>query len=83
MQAKDGSVGFDLTGTYTTVVPHERISYTMDGDDARKVDVTFHETPEGIRIDETFAIEHENPREMQRAGWQSILEHFKTYVERA
>lgn len=39
MAAKDRSVQFDFTGTYTTVVPHERIEYTMS--DGRKVSVEF------------------------------------------
>lgn len=79
MEARDGSEGFDFTGTYTEVVPHELIRYTMS--DGRKVSVTFVLEGEGVRIVETFDPETENPPEMQRAGWQSILDSFRKYVE--
>jgi uncharacterized protein YndB with AHSA1/START domain len=79
MEAKDGSEGFDFTGTYDEVVPHERIAYTMS--DGRKVDVKFVPEEDGVRVVETFDPESENPREMQRAGWQSILDTFKRYCE--
>lgn len=79
MQSKDGKHGFDFEGTYDEVNTHELIKYTMD--DGRQVITNFAETPEGIQITESFDPEKENPEEMQRAGWQSILENFKKYVE--
>lgn len=81
MEAKDGSSGFDFSGTYTEVVPDERIAYVMAGEDARKVDVTFTDVGNGILVTETFETETENPIDMQRAGWQAILDNFKKYVE--
>lgn len=81
MEAKDGSAGFDFTGTYTEVVPFKQISYLMDGDDARKATTLFVEEGETTRVTVTFDIEHENPAEMQRAGWQSILDSLKDHVE--
>ena len=78
MEAKDGSFGFDFGGTYTAVVPNERIAYTMD--DGRTVNITFTKTDGGYRIDETFEAESENPIEMQRGGWQAILDSFKKHV---
>lgn len=81
MEAKDGSSGFDFSGTYTEVVPYERIAYVMAGEDARKVDVTFTDVGHGILVTETFETETENPIDMQRAGWQAILDNFKKYVE--
>lgn len=79
MEAKDGSWGFDFGGVYDNVVTHERISYTMG--DGRKVDVIF--TPQGnsTKIEESFEAEETNPVEMQRTGWQSILDNFKKYTE--
>ncbi len=79
MQAKDQSAGFDFEGTYTNVNGHELIEYSMD--DGRKVKITFEETPEGVKVTESFDPETLNPEEMQKAGWQSILDNFKKYVE--
>lgn len=79
MAAKDKSSSFDFAGTYTVVKEHELIEYDMD--DNRHVKVEFEETPEGVRVTETFDAESENPEEMQRSGWQSILDNFKKYTE--
>lgn len=80
MQAKDGSVGFDFGGTYTSVEEHAHIAYDME--DGRHVDVRFESVDGAVRITETFDLETQNPADMQRAGWQAILENFKKYVER-
>jgi uncharacterized protein YndB with AHSA1/START domain len=80
MEAKDGSAGFDFSGVYTVVTPHERIEYTMDGGDSRKVEIVFISASDGYRVVETFEAEHENSLERQRAGWQAILDNFKKYV---
>jgi uncharacterized protein YndB with AHSA1/START domain len=79
MAAKDKSTSFDFGGTYTNVVEHKVIEYDMD--DARHVKVEFNETPEGVKVSETFELEGENPEDMQRSGWQAILDNFKKYVE--
>ncbi len=79
MAAKDGSVGFDFTGTYTAVEPNTRLSYVME--DGRKVDITFVQTADGVDVTETFDPETLNPAEMQRAGWQAILNTFKAHAE--
>lgn len=79
MEAKDKSVGFDFAGTYTDVVPRARLAYTMG--DGRKVEITFDETADGVNVVESFDAEEMNPVEMQRAGWQAILDRFKTYTE--
>ncbi len=81
MSAKDKSTSFNFTGTYTMVNNHERIEYTMDGDDHRHVKVEFLEVPGGVHVIETFDPEATNPIEKQRAGWQAILDNFKKYVE--
>lgn len=81
MEALDGSTGFDFTGTYTEVTLGERYGYTMDGDDKRTVIATLEDTPLGVVVTQTFDPETENPLEMQRGGWQSILDNFKAYVE--
>ena len=79
MAARDGSVSFDLIGTYTAVEPNKRIAYTME--DGRKCEVHFTVGEDGTRVTETFDAETENSVELQRGGWQAILDRFKTYVE--
>lgn len=78
MEARDGSVGFDFAGTYTRVEPHALIEYTF-GD--RVALVEFVAVPEGILVRVTFDAETENPVEMQRQGWQAILDNFARHVE--
>jgi len=77
--AKDKSASFDFSGTYTAVTPHSYIAYTMD--DGRVVETAFEETAGGVLITQTFEIESENPEEMQRSGWQAILNNFKRHTE--
>jgi len=79
MEAKDGSFGFDFGGTYDVVKPYERIAYTMG--DGRKVDASFKEDGGLTHITEDFEAETQNSHEMQQAGWQGILDNFKSYVE--
>ena len=79
MEAKDGSFGFDFGGTYDAVKTHELIAYTMG--DSRKVTITFAPDGNGTKITETFEAESTNPIEMQRGGWQAILDNFKKYTE--
>jgi uncharacterized protein YndB with AHSA1/START domain len=79
MAAKDGSFTFDFEAVYTNVVPNKRIEYNIV--DGRKVDIRF--TPNGneTKVTETFEAESTNPIEMQRGGWQAILDNFKKHVE--
>ncbi len=79
MEAKDGSEGFDLEGTYTRIVPRTLVESRMA--DGRSVKVEFAEVPGGVRVTETFEAETENSPELQRAGWQAILDNFARYVE--
>ena len=78
MEAKDGSMGFDFSGTYDEVIPYERIIYTMS--DGRKVFVDFSGNT-NTHIKETFDAELQNSIDMQRTGWQAILDNFRDYVE--
>ena len=80
MEAKDGSMGFDFEGTYTRVEPKKLIEYGMS--DGRQVSVEFLDQPSGsVLVKETFDAETENTPELQRQGWQAILDHFGRYVE--
>src|SRR5579871_4425121 len=79
MEAKDGSFGFDFGGIYDEVNTHELIEYTMG--DGRKVMISFLVVGDKTRVVETFEAETTNSLEMQKGGWQSILDNFKKYVE--
>jgi uncharacterized protein YndB with AHSA1/START domain len=79
MEAKDGSFGFDFGGMYDEVKTNELIAYTME--DGRKVKIIFTSKGDATKVVETFEAESENPVEMQRAGWQAILDNFKRYAE--
>ncbi len=78
MEAKDGSVGFDFAGTYTQVVPDTLLAYDF-GD--RTCVVQFEPTATGTTVRVTFDAETENSIELQRGGWQAILESFTKHVE--
>ena len=78
MEAKDGSFGFDFAGTYTAVVPHERIEYAF-GDRTARID--FTDGPDGVTVTVTFDAESTHSIEQQQAGWQAILDNFKRHVE--
>lgn len=78
MEAKDGSMGFDFAGTYTNIVEQELIEYTF-GD--RTAQVEFADTPHGVRVRVTFDSESTHAIELQRGGWQAILNNFARHVE--
>ncbi len=79
MAAKDGSMSFDFNGIYDEIKTHQLISYTIA--DGRKVTVTFDQHNEGIKVTERFEAEKFHSIEMQRAGWQAILNSFKSHAE--
>ena len=79
MAAKDGSFSFDFTGEYTVVEKHKKLAYTIE--DGRKVDITFIAKGNETSVIETFETESQNPVDMQRAGWQAILDNFGKYTE--
>lgn len=79
MEARDGSAGFDFEGTYDEVIPNESISYTLD--DERKVTIRFKDNGNSTTVTETFDAEGTHSIEMQKDGWQAIMDNFKKYVE--
>ena len=80
MEAKDKSMGFDFFGTYDKILEYEQINYTL-GDD-RKVHIQFISEGGDTHILQNFESEKENPVDMQKFGWQAILNHYKEYVEK-
>jgi uncharacterized protein YndB with AHSA1/START domain len=81
MAAKDGSMSFDFTGEYTAIDYGQRIAYTLD--DGRTVEVIFSFQTDKICVIENFEAEQTNTLELQRSGWQAILDNFKKHVEEA
>lgn len=79
MAAKDGSMSFDFGGIYDKVKENEKIEYTLG--DTRTVKISFSEEGKGVKIVESFEAESENPIDMQKGGWQAILDNFKKYTE--
>ena len=79
MEAKDGSFGFDFGGVYDDVQTNKYIEYTLG--DGRKVKIQFTEQGNTTHIVESFDAEEENSVEMQRGGWQAILDSFKNHTE--
>lgn len=79
MEAKDGSFGFDFEGTYDEVENLKKIAYTIA--DGRKVITHFTDFGGKTKIATEFEAESQNPVEMQKGGWQSILDSFRKYTE--
>jgi len=77
MEAKDGSTGFDFSGTYTRIEEHELIEYSF-GD--RMALVEFAEGPDGVSVTVSFDPEATHPIEQQRQGWQAILDNFAQHA---
>lgn len=79
MEAKDGSFGFDFEAIYNEVIDQKKLTYTME--DGRKVTTDFEKVGDKTKVTTVFDAEMENSEEMQKAGWQAILNNFKKYVE--
>jgi len=79
MEARDGSEGFDFEGRYSEIIPCKTLAYTIT--DGRNVHISFREHAGAVLVSESFEAEDQNSAELQRAGWQSILDNFKRYVE--
>lgn len=79
MEARDGSMGFDFNGEYTKVEQHKELEYKIA--DGRKVSVLFTADGNATHVKESFEAEDTHSEEMQRSGWQAILDNFKKYAE--
>ena len=85
-ESKESGSAFDFTGTYTDIVEFEKIACTMDDiletGSGRKCVVLFKDLGDGKTLVSTeFDPETVNSRELQRVGWQAILDNFKKYAE--
>lgn len=79
MEAKDGSFGFEFEAIYDEVIDQKKMTYTMA--DGRKVTTSFENQGEKTKVTTTFDAEKQNSEEMQKNGWQAILNNFKKYTE--
>lgn len=78
MEAKDGSFAFDFEAIYDEITDN-KIAYTMT--DGRKATIDFIANNNATDVIITFDAEQQNPAEMQKEGWQAILNNFKKYTE--
>ncbi len=84
MEAKDGSFGFDYYGFYTKIKQHELIELTL-GEELeanRMVTINFYSADNKTIVTESFIPEDENGYDLQKGGWQMIMNNFKKHVER-
>ena len=79
MEAKDGSAGFDFVATYNEIIEGEKFTYTLP--DNRVVNVNFYGLGDKTEVIIAFDAETENSPELQRDGWQAILDNFRKYTE--
>jgi uncharacterized protein YndB with AHSA1/START domain len=79
MEAKDHSFGFDFEGTYTEIIDQEKITYEIA--DGRQVTTLSENLGDSTKITSAFEAESDNSIEMQKSGWQAILDNFKKYAE--
>ena len=79
MASRDGKYSFDFEGIYNEIETEKKIAYELG--DGRRVTILFTDLGNKSKIVETFDPENTNPMEMQRGGWQSILDNFKKYTE--
>ena len=78
MEAKDGTMGFDFSGVYETVEVARRFVLILD--DGRRVETTFQPENDGTRVSTRFDADSEHSADIQRDGWQAILDNYAAYV---
>ena len=80
MSSKDGKNSFDFVGMYTEIKPLQNIEITLG--DGRKVSVSFEAVDDqNTIVTESFDTEETNSVDLQRTGWQAILDNFRIYCE--
>ena len=79
MEARDGSFGFDFEGIYNQLAAERLLAFSMP--DGRQVKTSFVSLGDATLVRTSFDPDAENPAELQRAGWQAILDNFKRYAE--
>jgi uncharacterized protein YndB with AHSA1/START domain len=74
MEAKDGSFGFDFDAVYTEINIGKSFTYEFGG---RLATIEFNEKDGQTEVTITFDPENVNSIELQRKGWQAILDNLK------
>ena len=80
MEAKDKNFGFDFEAVYEEVERHKAVTLAMS--DGRRARTTFEAFRGGTKVTTVFDAEAQNSIEMQRSGWQAILDNFRRHIER-
>jgi uncharacterized protein YndB with AHSA1/START domain len=78
MEARDGSFGFDFDAIYTEINTLESFTYQFG---ERFAKIEFNNMNNQTEVIITFDPETENSIELQKNGWQAILNNFKNYIE--
>ena len=78
MEARDGSFGFDFEAIYTEINILESFIYQFG---ERFAKIEFNNMNNQTEVIITFDPETENPIELQKNGWQAILNNFKIHTE--
>jgi uncharacterized protein YndB with AHSA1/START domain len=81
MASRDEQYAFDFSGQFTHVEPNSRISFTLD--DGRQVHISFEQRGDDTHVLQEFEPENMNPQELQRDGWQAIMNNYKQYTEKS
>lgn len=78
MEAKDGSYGFDFEAEYLEI--NEETSFMYEFGERIAI-VLSEEIKDKTIVTIEFDPEKENTIELQKQGWQAILNNFKLYTE--
>jgi len=78
MEAKDGSMGFDFEGIYEEV--NAPFALTLRLADGRVSQTSFDADASGTRVRTVFDADATHSVEMQKDGWQAILDNYAAYV---
>jgi uncharacterized protein YndB with AHSA1/START domain len=79
MAAKDGSMQFDFSGTFSKIITHRMLEFSLD--DERRVRIVIKPENGSLKVVQHFEPEKMNPHDLQQGGWQAILNNLKSYAE--
>ena len=68
-----------MKGTFLQIEKEQLIVYQLE--DNRKVNISFDVEEDAVKLVESFEPENIHSHDLQREGWQAILNNFKKYCE--